>query len=208
MAGRPYDYGREATIKALIVLSGGPSNSPVYEVAQAYQRGMSPIWRREDGTYAIHHPGITFNSKKYYTPLNNRWNAEPKSGAESARQLPWTEVWERLSVDWVSSQLYGRPLGQGNSSLAWEIGVNQGSAMKAIETDGVTRHQRAIDACTQAKQNGVIIYYISFTAAANDPLSSTCPTSPSTFYQASRTGNTGDIFDSIANSINALRMTQ
>jgi Flp pilus assembly protein TadG len=210
MAGRPYDYGREATIKALIVLSGGPSNSPVYEVAQAYQRGMSPIWRgSSDGQYAIHHPGITFNNNKYYTPKNNAWNSDPSwSGSGPTRQLPWTEVWERLSVDWVSSQLYGRPLGQGNSSSASQIGVNQRSAMKAIETDGVTRRQRAIDACTQAKQNGVIIYYISFTAAASDPLSSTCPTSPSTFYQASRTGNTGDIFDSIANSISALRMTQ
>jgi Flp pilus assembly protein TadG len=207
LAGRPYAYDRDDTMKVIVVMTDGQHVSSTV-MNDGYRAGLSPIYRGADGRYAIHHPTSTRNAtRKYYTPHNNAWNAGPSwSGSGTVTQLAWPEVWTSLRMQWVAWQLYARPWGTSNTTRTTFYN-NQMNAFRR-STNVTTMDNQLQLSCTQAKNNGIIVFGIAFEAPAEGQLQiSRCASSPAHYYNAAGL-QIASAFNSIANQINALRLVQ
>jgi Flp pilus assembly protein TadG len=206
LAGRPYDFDRENTMKVLVLMTDGVHVSSTV-MNDGYRSGLSPIYRGADGRYAIHHPTSTRSTNKYYTPHNNSWNRNPIwSGSGTVTQLAWPEVWQDLRMQWVAWQLYARPWGTSNTTRNTFYN-NQMNAFRRT-TNVTTMNNQLQDSCAQARDAGIIVFGIAFEAPDNGQLQiSQCASSPAHYYNAAGL-EIAAAFNSIANQINALRLVQ
>ena len=217
LAGRPYDYDREDTMKVIVLMTDGDHVGSSY-VVPAYGSGLSPVYLGEDGNYAIHHPTWA-GPNKFFVPhlapgdkvgdTVTGWRPVAAwSGSGVVTQLDWGQVWATLPFHWVVRQLYTRPLSNNASDAVQnKLAFDQLVAMFPF-TDVADMDSKLIATCTDAKAADVLVFTIAFQAPPKaKTLLQTCATSPAHYY-APVASEIGDAFDSIANTINVLRLTQ
>jgi Flp pilus assembly protein TadG len=239
LAGRPFDFEREKTLKIIVLMTDG-ENGPTDQLQEGVFAGPSPIYRGEDGNYAIHHPTWP-GPNDFYTPHSDNFiNATPPRpppfpqapvippgtiredgwrptptwpGSGAVTQLDWTEVWQTMSIGWIAWQLYARPLGRNNADTMNLIYHDLTNIM-AERSPFIRRNSSGLaDArtratCAQAKARGVIVFSIAFEAPRRgEALLRECATSIAHYY-APEGSDISNAFDSIANQISMLRLTQ
>lgn len=239
LAGRPFDFEREKTLKIIVLMTDG-ENGPTQQLQEGVFVGPSPIYRGEDGNYAIHHPTWP-GPNDFYTPHSDNainatgirpppfpqppvippgtpredgWRPEPSwPGSGAVTQLDWTEVWQTMSIGWIAWQLYARPLG-GNDPIVMSrmhhdlTNVLDGKSPFVRRNWSETADARTRATCAQAKERGVIVFSIAFEAPARgEALLRECATSIAHYY-APAGSDISNAFDSIANQISMLRLTQ
>jgi Flp pilus assembly protein TadG len=216
LAGRPYDYDRENTMKVIVLMTdGGHFWSPY--VSPGYHSGPSGIYRGDDGNYAIHHPTWP-GPNKYFVPhlatgsnpgdTEKGWMPTPAwSSSVVVTQLDWVDVWKQLTWAWVLNQLYARPLSNNTDPMRYNHFWSQHKAMFPV-TVRETMDSQLLATCTQAKEMGVEVFTVAFEAPARaQTLLQGCASSIDKYY-APVGAEIGDAFDSIANTINVLKLTQ
>ncbi|MGZ9812244.1 pilus assembly protein TadG-related protein [Pseudoroseicyclus sp. H15] len=239
---RPLPYELDNAGKIIVLMTDG-EHFPEERLNDGYRAGPSPIYLADDGYYSIHHPGIDggFN---YWVPHMGYWMREPWQGREprrsdrtyspsgqpyqadamlrsgaalpasvgNARRQTWQAVWQDLRVQYVAWQLYGRAYGDSNSERSAVFTSQMDSLRTQTQTGEMDTQLQGL--CTDAKDQGVAIYGISFMATEHGAGEIwKCASSPSHFYPATGEGaSEGDdimtVFQNIAGSINTLRLTQ
>src|SRR5690606_9540943 len=139
------------------------------------------------------------------------------SGVSHVQNLTWAQVWQVMTINY-----YADPKGKAASlvsndsynSSKYHHEFNRNGAGAAIETMAGTKDDKMLNACSAAKNQGVIVFTIAFGlragVSAEDAaaqLMQSCASSPSHFYRVDGL----DIitaFQSIANAIGKLRLTQ
>jgi hypothetical protein len=156
------------------------------------------------------------------TSGSNMWSSTPEGGA-AAVQLTYQEVFALMSVDYHAyyfraGAYYKDPWGShssGSSNAISSTASNKGnSAYNAWDNepysyyDESTKNSRLVDICNSTKGQGVIVFAIGFEVddADADGLEA-CATSESHFYRVDGLEIT-TAFQSIANAIGKLRLTQ
>ncbi|WP_431300468.1 pilus assembly protein TadG-related protein [Tabrizicola sp. BL-A-41-H6] len=225
MAGRPADNTSTDTRKIIVLMTDGENVATDF-VPDAYKTGPSPIWRGQDGNYAIQfttggtaltntaRPSCAgtntyfVNHLKTNTTTNCQsaaWRATPAwTGSGTAVRLDWSEVWRYLSISYVTRQLYGRS----------NTGISNTTLMNMFRTTYIpatTLDSLLASNCAAAKTAGIEIYGIAFAAPAiGQTVINNCASSPKTNYYFNSTNGTAldAAFQQIATNISELRLTQ
>ena len=231
LAGRPYDYTRDNTLKVIVVMTDGEHvSSHILDESNLYRTGLSTIWRATgtDLRYSNFHasrvnatsPTTICNSRPFYVPHVNQWHSRPWNGTSpntslcydpaavpsGAIQQNWEQVWQNLRVRWVAWQLYARALGTNSTSRTntFDTWMANFTSQTNVGNMNTTLQQ----SCALARANGVVVYGIAFEAPAGGQAQiAGCATSPSHYYNAQGL-EISSAFRAIANQINALRLIQ
>ncbi|MFN4129927.1 MAG: pilus assembly protein TadG-related protein [Paracoccaceae bacterium] len=232
--GRPADNDSLETRKIIILMTDGSHVTNNY-IKDGYKSGLSPIWRGDDGRFAIQYtaggPARTDGTRPacagtntYFVPhlkpnsdttCNTAasagrvaWLATPAwSGSGTVRQLDWSEVWRYVRVRWVARQLYMRSnvTGTGNFNTIRDMFL--GTYLSSVNNMNSLLQTN----CAAARDAGIEIYGIAFAApAAGQTQINGCSSSPKENYYYNATD--GDkllaAFRAIATDISELRLTQ
>jgi Flp pilus assembly protein TadG len=209
-AGRPFDWTDEDAMKIIIVMTDG-IHVAHERINDAYKTGLSPIWRSTgDGNYSIRHttgrPSAA-GSNEYWVPHRNEWRSSPWNSGSGVTQQNWEQVWQTVRMRWVTWQLYARALGtdsttRTNTRNTWL--TNFRSTWMSTGNMDTTMGQ----SCTQAKNNGVIVYGIAFEAPAGaQTVIRNCASSTAHYFNANGL-EIQTAFRAIASNISQLRLTQ
>lgn len=207
-ADRPYDYDRDRTIKIMVVMTDGV-NTTQYTLDEDYAEGDSTLYMDENhngsssGTWLSHYKYRPGSNNNYFMSRGN-YNEDYFSG--SARhsyhdtKLTWPEVWNMMGVkyfsyyynyvrDWDANQYY-----QTNDAVLDYIYAG-------------TKNDRLDDACTAAKDEGVLIFAIGFEVSdASATVMQNCASSSSNFFRVEGQ-EISDAFGAIAQTIQRLKLT-
>jgi Putative Flp pilus-assembly TadE/G-like len=200
LAGRPFDYDDAESMKVVVLMTDG-EHVAHDRITTPYKTGPSPIYKSlGDGNYSIYHAAQPGN--KFWVPHLNAWRATAwTNNSVAADPQDWEEVWAKLKLSYVAWQFYGRPYGTAryNSVMA---------EMKAVYASVSTMNTQLQVSCTQAKNNGVIVYGIAFEAPTNGQQQiSQCASSPQHYF-AAQGSQIGTAFDTIASNLTMLKLTQ
>jgi hypothetical protein len=213
LAGRPYDYDRDDTMKVLVLMTDGEHVSS-FVLNNGYRTGLSPIYRAaSDGNFSIRfttgRPAVA-GANEYWVPHRSEWRSAPWTGATTGvgvvTQQTWVQVWTTARMQWVAWQLYARALGTSNAtrSSTYTIWMNNFRANTVVST----MNNQLQTTCAMARDNGVVVFGIAFEAPANGQTQIfNCSSSPSHYYNASGL-QISTAFRSIASQINALRLIE
>jgi Flp pilus assembly protein TadG len=204
---RPLDYRSRDAMKVIVLMTDG-EHFQEERLNDGYRSGLSPIYKSAaDGGLSIYHAGS--GSNRYWVPARSEWRAAPWSNTKNngvVTQLTWPQVWQEARLSWVAWQLYARALGT-NSSSRTSAYNNALAAMRSRTPTGDMDDQLQ-KVCARAKTQGVIVYGIAFQASSNGAAQiRQCASSPAHYYDAT-TANISNAFQSIANNITQLRLTQ
>ena len=195
ISGQPFDYGREKTLKVLVVMSDG-QNTDEFRLREAYRSGDSPVYRDPDTgdlSYRYEYNGTTY----YYSIDDNGWRLQPDGGADAVR-LTWPELLDRMSVAHYARYVKAEALG-GN----WGTYYNQ----MYTYVPAWKKNQRTSEICRAARDAGIVVYTIGMdTYGQGDATLEDCAGSSTHFYDIDAI-EIGQAFSSIAEQINQLRLT-
>lgn len=217
---RPANYDDGETIKILVVMTDG-INTTEYRLQDDYRSGLSDLWMDQDSTWiSIQTEGITtpgtsddvfYASDLYTWDLDgNGWeddawvtspyDANPGNGDDPIN-LTWPEVFEMMSVRydayyhnyaqyWSASDYYDRR----NAMMNW--------------LNGSQKNARLDDACTAAKGENIVVFTIGFEVSnASGQVLKDCASSASNYYDVDGV-EISDAFNSIAKTIQRLKLIQ
>lgn len=214
VAGRPFDWSDEDAMKVIVVMTDGDHVEHTL-INDAYKTGMSPIWRSTaDGNYSIRHTAnrpAAAGTNEFWVPHRNsgagEWRAAAWNSGSGVTQLTWQEVWANQRVTWIAWQLYGRALGTTSSTrTSWyNTTLNAMRSTWATETSMDASFQTS---CTQAKNQGVLVYGIAFEAPANGQTQIRACASSDNYYFVANGSQINSAFNAIASNISQLRLTQ
>lgn len=221
MAGRPFDYGADDTMKVIVLMTDG-ENFAEERVNEAYKTGASTLWRAtSDNRYSVFHASKVdnssasrlCNSRPYYVSHLSTWQSRPWNGSSpnssacydpnatttGVNNLTWPQVWSSFTVQYVASTYYRTPL--GGSTATYTNMFRSQTLITAMNT-------QLQSACAAAKNEGVLIYGIAFEAPTNGQAQiKACATSDSHYFSANGL-QIQSAFRAIANNISQLRLTQ
>jgi Flp pilus assembly protein TadG len=209
-SGRPFEWVDDNSMKVIIVMTDGDHVEHV-RVNDTYKTGLSPIWRSTgDSNYSIRHtsgrPAIA-GANEFYVPHLNTWQSTAWNSGSGVTQQTWQQVWQTVRMRWVAWQLYARALGTSSTTRNSINNTWIGNFRSTWMTEG-TMDTTMLQSCTQAKNNGVIVYGIAFEAPSQGQyVISNCASSSSHYFNA--TGlEIQTAFRAIASNISQLRLTQ
>jgi Flp pilus assembly protein TadG len=218
VANRPLDINASEALKVIVVMTDG-INTNQWFLDPRYRSGPSRVWFDADtGAYSIEGPeagdrdGDGVAGELYYIPTNsgtNRWKNAP-SGS-SAVQLTYPELWAKVGMKYNAKTFMQGMTGSSTDydlwtggkwiASVWHPGAWSmiGGGEKDIRTDAI---------CTAAKDAGIRIYSIGFEVTnASAAVLQSCASTPSHFFRVDGL-SIADAFQSIANDIGKLRLTQ
>ena len=222
LAGRPFDFTDDEAMKVIVLMTDGENTSSdvVYD---QYKTGPSPIWKATDNYYSIFHSSkVTLtnatticNSRPFWVPHLSVWHSRPWNGTAPVatacyEQTPtvaytntnvqnWETIWSVMRASYVANQFYKRALG-GNLSTYTD--------MFAYATSPSTMDEQLQDVCDLAKDEGVIVFGISFEAPTNGATQiQQCSSSNAHYFEATGV-QISTVFAAIANNISQLRLVQ
>ncbi|MCX7300532.1 MAG: TadE/TadG family protein [Rhodobacterales bacterium] len=227
LAGRPYAYDRDETLKVIVLMTDGEQASS-FVLNNGYRSGPSPIYRSTgDGRYSIRFTSgrpPAAGANEYWVPhlcisatcvdgTNTAagWAAAPYNSGGGVVQQTWPQVWSAVRMNWVAWQLYARALGTSGATQSAVynnlVGTGPGSFTPFRTATVVsTMDTQLQDTCTQARDNGVVVFGIAFEAPTNGETQIfNCSSTPSHYYDAQGL-EIATSFSSIASQINALKL--
>lgn len=204
-AGRPFDYTDKDSMKIIVLMTDG-QHFAEERLNPGFRTETAPIWRSTgDGQYSIRHatrPG----PNKYWVPHLTVWQATAWNSGAGTDQLEWDQVWAAQRMSYVAWQFYGRALGtDGGSMLA-----AYHAAMNAFRTQTATTDMddQLQAVCAMAKDRDVIIFGIAFEAPEGGQTQiANCASSEAHYFNAQGL-EIASAFNSIANNITQLKLTQ
>ena len=204
-AARPFEYADEDAMKIIVLMTDG-QHFAEERINDGFRTGASPIWRSTgDGRYSILHatrPG----PNKYWVPHLSNWQAAAWNSGAGAARLNWEQVWSAQRVSYVAWQMYGRALGTDAATItaAYEAAM----AMLRTQTATFAMDAQLQAICAMAKDQDVIVYGIAFEAPAGGQAQiAQCASSPAHYFNAAGL-EISTAFNTIANNITQLKLTQ
>ncbi len=223
LAGRPYAYDRDDTLKVIVLMTDGEHVSS-YVLNSGYRSGLSPIYRSTgDGRYSIRFTSgrpARAGTREYWVPHlctttacqngtatnTEGWSATPYNSGGGVVQQTWPQVWSTVRLNWVAWQLYARAL--GTSSATRTSTYNTWVSNFRTTTVVSTMNTQLQTSCNQARDRGVVVFGIAFEAPTNGQTQIyNCSSTPSHYYNAQGL-EIATAFRSIASQINSLRLIQ
>ncbi|MCR8723677.1 pilus assembly protein TadG-related protein [Frigidibacter sp. ROC022] len=209
--GRPFSYTNSDTMKVIVVMTDG-INTTEYKLNDAYKGQKSGVWRWWDGSdwkYSVYYPessswGDSDGLLEYYWRKDgsgsNRWGLLPE-GAPDATELTYYDLWKIMSVDYHAYYLRYKIRNHSSDYYAWDD-------EPITYVGGSTKDARLSAMCNAAKEEGIIVFSIGFEVTDDSAdILEACASSPSHFYRVNGLEIT-TAFQSIANAIGKLRLTQ
>lgn len=226
---RPFNYTNASTMKVVVVMTDG-ENTTQWALNDAFRTGPSGVYKyvQNGVTYYSVAQAEGFNTDRdgdgakneaYWIesecvrkrsdgtcttstsyPLNaNKWQAQPKGGSDAV-QLTFPELWNEMTVDYHATNLR-KAIFNSNADYNYWHGV-------FTPYDQATKDARLDAICTAAKDKGDIVFAIGFELSDSAAtLLRNCATSVNQFYRVNGLEIT-TAFQSIANAIGKLRLTQ
>lgn len=210
LSGRPFAWNDPDSMKVIVVMTDGDHVEHT-RVNDAFKTGVSPIWRSTgDGNYSIRHTSnrpASAGTNEFWVPHLNAWRATAWNSGSGVSQMNWQDVWANQRVTWVAWQLYGRALGTSSSTrTTWYN--NTLRTMRSTWSSETAMDASLQTSCTQAKNNGVIVYGIAFEAPANGQTQIRNCASNENYYCVANGTQINACFNGIASNISQLRLTQ
>lgn len=236
--GRPYSFGNSDTMKVLVVMTDGiNTNQYVLEDNfKGQPSGVYRWWNGSAWRYSVNAPEGSGNSfdgdgtnNETYRRLNitsgsSMWASTPEGGA-SATQLTFQELWSLVSIDYNAyyfreGAYFKDPWGSHSSSSSNSNRISSTAASKGDSAYSAwdnepdtyigpdTKNTRMLAVCDAVKDTGIIVFSIGFEVTDDSAdLLEDCASSSSHFYRVEGLQIT-TAFQSIANAIGKLRLTQ
>jgi hypothetical protein len=206
---RPTDYGDPETIKVIVLMTDG-ENTNQYDIRQPYKSGFSPIfYHADDDRYSVQVASRDDDEDFWISngepdEWSGYWSDEPYMGDESIA-LSWPYLWANYTGRYISERYLTIPAQQsGDWGLRNQIHSN-GDELYAGRTQADNNLRNICDA---ANDQGILVFAIGFEApAGGQAVMQYCATSPSQYYDVQGI-EISDAFDSIARTINSLRLIQ
>ena len=213
--GRPYNHDpNDDVLKFIVVMTDG-INTTQYMLDDAYNSGPSGVWKDPDtGRYSMYHEEYNdwdgdgdwredvwyarnygFSHGRYW--IDNIYD----SGTSNAVELTWPQLWNEMSLSHRAfSHFYQKYYNADHyydnlyAPMDW---VNAG-----------TKDNRLDAVCTAAKSNDMILFSIGFEVTDYSAgVMQSCASSANHFYRVEGL-EIEYAFESIANQINQLKLTQ
>lgn len=205
-ANRPFAYQDNNTMKVIVLMTDG-EHFAEERINDDYRSGISPIWRaNRTGEYSIFHqtrPGAS----KFYVPHLNAWQNGPFNSGRGVSRQRWEEVWANQRVSWVAWQLYARALGTSPQSRDAQFDATMDMLRTKTPTGNMDAQLQQV--CNLAKAQDVIIYGIAFEAPENGRTQiARCASTEQHYFNAQGREEIATAFNSIANNLSMLKLTQ
>jgi hypothetical protein len=206
---RPTDYGDPETIKVIVLMTDG-ENTNQYDIRQPYKSGFSPIfYHADDDRYSVQVASRDDDEDFWISngepdEWSGYWSDEPYKGDESIA-LSWPYLWANYTGRYIAERYLTIPAQQsGDWGLRNQIHSN-GDELYAGRTQADNNLRNICDA---ANDQNILVFAIGFEApAGGQAVMQYCATSPSQYYDVQGI-EISDAFDSIARTINSLRLIQ
>lgn len=215
-AGRPYDHDpNDDVLKFLVVMTDG-INTTQYQLANGYRSGPSGVWKDPDtGRYSIYDEEIgdrdgdgrwrepVWYARNYGYSHGRVWIGDIYDAGTSgnAYELTWPQLFNEMGL---SHRAYSHKYQQYyNASHYYD-------ALYAPMTwvDAADKDARLNEVCSAAKTNDMIIFAIGFEVTDYSAgVMQNCASSANHFYRVEGL-EIEYAFQSIANQINQLKLTQ
>ncbi|WP_298297063.1 TadE/TadG family type IV pilus assembly protein [uncultured Litoreibacter sp.] len=200
---RPYEYDRENTIKIMVVMTDGV-NTTQYMLDEDYDSGDSDIWLDPNSSWLSHYKWragpdnnyfMSYGSTSYDYFSGNRYN---QGGDE---RLTYPELWKQVGVKYFAYYY--------NYVRDWDANEYYDTRDDILDyVYASEKNTRLNNACTAAKDEGVIIYSIGFEVSdASAVVMENCASTPSDFFRVEGT-EISEAFGKIAQTIQRLKLTQ
>ena len=219
--GRPYGYTDRESYKVIVVMTDGENTNRAV-LKPPYLSGLSAVYKNSGDSSNFSFFDASQN--KYFWTVDDQWHtAKYASGggtyqkctysrwygysctyataSGTATQMTWPQVWDKMSIDWFTSNIINPAYGSyaannwSNNLVTW---------LDPYSTMDTQLH----NICASVKANNVSVYSIGFeTNNHGRSVLQDCATRPSYYYDVAGV-DISTAFASIANSINRLRLTQ
>ncbi|MEM8880260.1 MAG: pilus assembly protein TadG-related protein [Pseudomonadota bacterium] len=228
--GRPGPYDDADTLKIIVLMTDG-ENTEQWDVADAYRSGGSGIYyHEEDDRWSIWYPmDDHVNGGEYWIPdprpddsttFNNPygyWSANPYDDGNSAdghdsEEYSWQWMWANFTERSIGQAFYYYPAyWTGDWDFHDAVRYDGLELFSGLEVSG----QAHIDAdanlrsiCNAANGAGIVVYTIAFEAPdRGQQVMQDCATTDGNYYEVEGL-EIAEAFESIASTINRLRLTQ
>jgi Flp pilus assembly protein TadG len=219
---RPFEFSDNEAMKVIVLMTDGEHFKRESLVASV-KTGPSPLYiGTSDGNRSIFFSDLVTltnatticNSRPYWVPHRSAFQSRPWSGTDpvssacydpdavptGATVLQWQQVWSAMRLSYVVQQFYVRA---GRGSFSTLMGTFR------EQTSISEMNDQLQEICSFAKENGVLIYGIAFTAPVNgrEQIRS-CATSVAYYFDAANNTQLQTAFRTIANNISQLRLMQ
>lgn len=205
-ADRPFDYGRENTLKILVVMTDG-INTTQHTLAEDYSEGESTLWGIPDedsgNTWLSHYKRRPGRNNDYFMSRGDYYEdyfSGYRRNQGNDERLDWIDVWAMMGVKYFAYYYhYARD---------WDANEYYDTVDDIITPiSAVEKNERLDAACTAAKGEEVIIYTVGFEVSdASASIMERCASAASNFYRVEGT-EISKAFGEIANAIQRLKLT-
>lgn len=210
---RPALYTDPETIKVVVLMTDG-ENRPQYDVRPEYRSGPSPFWRDpDDGDFSV-----------FYSQWNLFWQEDAKvwrttpdgGGNNNAVQLDYADLWNHIPAEEVQEDLFNSDAWTSGNNNSWRRTMVRamgnlyewGDIVDIFVPSQAEGDRRLLDMCRVARQNEIMVFTIAFEAPPGaQQVMRSCASSDAHYYNAQGI-NIGEVFNSIARTINQLRLVQ
>ena len=213
-ANRPADYNNDENMKVIVLMTDG-SNTEQRDISDAYKTGMSDVYRTGSGSnwsdwYTM--IGSNPSSHRYYRPMSpygngdDRWVSSLPSGAQRVSNQ---DLYIRFSLDDAANYLWKHGHSH-RSDYPTEFWNRYNNVMNRHDrnTQIDDRMKDMCDTVKNAVGNETQIFTIGFEAPSRaEAVLKDCASTAAHFYDIDGT-DINVAFQSIANTINRLRLTQ
>jgi len=221
--GRPAAHNNNDVLKFMVLMTDG-INTTQYGIKPSHASGPSGIWRDPDsGRYSMEDEesndtdrdgrwredywiagGWNKSFGRFWN--NDIWDRRPNGSVatgsqRNAYELDWSEVWARMPLHTVAYNFFY--LRYWNANHYWNFRDAAWNWVNAAEKDA-----RLNQICTQAKNEGIVIFAIGFEVTDYSAgVMQNCASTANHFYRVEGL-DISYAFKSIANQINQLKLTQ
>ncbi len=208
---RPSDYYDPESMKVVVVMTDG-ENTNQYDVRQPYKSGFSPIfYHATDDRYSVHISSRN-DDEDYWISTgqpdewNGYWAAEPYSTVdEESVALSWPYLWATYTGNYIAERYLYIPANQASDFGLYNTIRNNGDELYAGRTQA---DANLLAICNAANAQDILVFAIGFEAPpGGQAVMESCATSPAQYYDVQGI-EISDAFDSIARTINALKLIQ
>lgn len=232
--GRPFSYDDGEALKIVVLMTDG-ANTTEYKLRNSSNGGpydgpvLSPVYRNTHysaTSYTVNQYSFYDSATgKYYAREIDKWLDHPWGDGQykscsscslqydtgyngvnpKAVQMTWAEVWERMSIYYLSDNIIYPAYDSSTKRNQWRpASISNPQVNTYVNSD---KDAQTLSLCSAAKAEEVRIYTIAFEAPTQgQQLLSQCASSDASHYEVEGL-DIEDAFSGIVQSINKLRLT-